>query len=76
MTTKLTLSVDPAVVSRAKRFAKRQGVSVSSLVEAYLASVSEEARPSELPPLVASLRGILEKADTEAYRKHLVGKYL
>ena len=54
MTTKLTLSVDPAVVSRAKRFAKRQGVSVSSLVEAYLASVS----------------------DTEAYRKHLVRKYL
>jgi hypothetical protein len=76
MTGKLTLSVDPAVVSRAKRYAKRQGVSVSRLVEAYLASISEPAPPSELPPVVASLRGILKKAGTEAYRKHLVGTYL
>ena len=76
MTGKLTLSVDPAVVSRAKRYAKRQGVSVSRLVEAYLSSISEQAPPSGLPPVVASLRGILKKVDTEAYRKHLVRKYL
>jgi len=29
-----------------------------------------------LPPVVASLRGILKKADPEAYRKHLIKKYL
>jgi hypothetical protein len=76
MTTKLTLSVNPTVVSRAKRYAKKQGVSVSRLVEVYLASISEEPAPADLPPMVASLRGILKNTDTEAYRKHLVRKYL
>jgi hypothetical protein len=76
VTTKLTLSVNPAVVSRAKRYAKRQGVSVSRLVEVYLSSISEPPAAVDLPPLVTSLRGILKKADTEAYRKHLAGKYL
>ncbi len=36
---KLTLSVRDRVVSRAKRYAKQRGVSVSKIVEAYLASV-------------------------------------
>ncbi len=27
-------------------------------------------------PIVASLRGILKNADPEAYRKHLIQKYL
>jgi uncharacterized protein DUF6364 len=76
MTTKLTLSVDPAVVSRAKRFAKQQGVSVSRLVETYLASVSEQPGAADLPPLVSSLRGKLKHANPEDYRKHLVRKYL
>lgn len=76
MTAKLTLSVNPAVVSRAKRYAKRQGISVSRMVEAYLASVSEQPPPTELPPLVASLRGTLKKAASEAYRQHLSKKYL
>ena len=76
MTTKLTLSVNPAVISRAKRYAKRQGVSVSRLVEGYLASISEEPAVADLPPITASLRGILKNADPEAYRKHLVRKYL
>jgi hypothetical protein len=38
---KLTLSVDERVVLRAKRYAKRRGVSVSAIVEAYLASIAE-----------------------------------
>jgi hypothetical protein len=76
MTTKLTLSVNPAVVSRAKRYAAKQGVSVSWLVETYLASVSQPDSPTELPPLVASLRGALKKAAPAAYRRHLAGKYL
>ena len=38
---KLTLSVDSRVVSRAKQYAKRRGVSVSEMVETYLAAVAE-----------------------------------
>jgi hypothetical protein len=37
---KLTLSVDSRVVSLAKQYAKRRGVSVSNMVEAYLAAVA------------------------------------
>jgi len=73
---RLTLTVDPAVVSRAKRYAKQNGVSLSAMVEAYLASVSAPARAQELPPILRSLRGILKKGDPEDYRKHLAEKYL
>jgi hypothetical protein len=74
---KLTLSVDDAVVSRAKRYAKRQGVSVSQMVEAYLAAVSESGAPAprDFPPILRSLRGSLQRGDLETYRKHLAVKY-
>jgi hypothetical protein len=41
MQTKLTLSVTPSVVSRAKRFARQQGISISQMVEVYLSSVTQ-----------------------------------
>jgi hypothetical protein len=44
-------------------------------VEGYLASLSEQTEDADLPPLVASLRGVLKGVDTEAYRKHLARKY-
>jgi hypothetical protein len=72
---KLTLSVDPSVVSRAKRYARKRGTSVSRMVEAYLSSVSEPASPTDMPPILRSLRGTLKKADLDDYRKHLTRKY-
>lgn len=74
---KLTLSVDDGVVSRAKRFAKQNGVSVSEMVETYLAAISASSsgatKPS--PPILRSLRGSLKKADLNEYRKHAAAKY-
>jgi hypothetical protein len=70
------LSVDEHIVSRAKRYAKQHGVSVSELVEVYLAAVA--GRPSAATPdtpIPRSVRGCLEKADLEGYRKHLAAKY-
>jgi hypothetical protein len=74
---KLTLSVNPEIVSRAKRYAKRRGVSVSAMVEAYLAAVSEtpDQSPKNSLPVLRSVRGILKKTDLEAYKKHLAAKY-
>jgi hypothetical protein len=72
---KLTLSVDPAVVSRAKRYAKQNGVSLSGMVEVYLASISAPPAAKEMPPILRSLRGILKRADPEDYKKHLAAKY-
>jgi hypothetical protein len=73
---KLTLSVDKAVISRAKRYAKQRGVSISEIVEAYLGAVSEPAVPdTRSAPILRSLRGSLKSADVEEYRKHLDEKY-
>jgi uncharacterized protein DUF6364 len=72
---KLTLSVDPHIVARAKRYAKQQGTSVSEMVETYLAAVSQPSSTQEVPPISRSLRGVLKKGDVRQYRKHLVDKY-
>ena len=73
---KLTLSVDGDVIRNAKRFAKRQGLSVSQIVQGYLSSV---AAPSTAiardTPILRSLRGSLKKADIADYHKHLTAKY-
>jgi hypothetical protein len=74
---KLTLSVDGEVVSRAKRYARERGVSVSQIVEAYLAAVSDPSPRTrhDSPPILRSLRGVLKRADLKEYRKHLAAKY-
>jgi len=76
---KLTLSVDAEVVAGAKRYAARQGTSVSRLVETYLDAL---ARPpvvadEELPPITRRLSGILKgvKFDHEEYVDYLERKY-
>ena len=72
---KLTLSVDRSVVSRAKRYAQRQGLSVSEMVEAYLAMVSNPIDVKDAPPILRSVRGTLKKADLAEYRRHLTEKF-
>jgi antitoxin component of RelBE/YafQ-DinJ toxin-antitoxin module len=73
---KLTLSVDNRVVSRAKQYAKRRGVSVSEMVEAYLAAVAGPTFPTTgAVPILRSVRGVLKDADLDEYRKHLVAKH-
>jgi hypothetical protein len=77
MQTKLTLSVAPSVVSRAKRYAKQRGISISQMVEVYLDSVTKPLTDSEPePPVLGWLRGILKGADPKDYRVYLVKKYL
>jgi hypothetical protein len=71
---KLTRSMDKQVVSRAKAFAKLRGVSVSELVETYLAAVVAPTRPvTGATPVLRSVRGILKHADIEDCRKYLAG---
>ncbi|MGA7411857.1 MAG: DUF6364 family protein [Bryobacteraceae bacterium] len=73
---KLTLSVDDGVVSRAKQYARLHGISVSEMVEGYLAAVADP--PSSAggrAPILRSLRGVLRKADIGEYREHLASKF-
>jgi len=73
---KLTLTVDNRVVSRAKQYAKRRGISVSKMVEAYLAAVADPSSLATGPaPILRSVRGVLKNASIRQYRKHLAAKY-
>ena len=73
---KLTLSVDDTVVARAKRFALKKGVSVSSMVEAYLDAVTGPAvHATKNAPVFNALRGSLKGADPRDYKRYLEAKY-
>jgi hypothetical protein len=68
--------VDDRVVTKAKRYAKLQGVSVSEMVESYLSAVADpNLQTSAETPILRSLRGSLKKADVEGYRQYLTAKY-
>lgn len=76
---KLTLSVDKAVVRRAKRYAARRGTSISELVERYLDLLSQpdsnqtDALSPTLARLRAEWRGV--SVDEADYYKYLERKY-
>ena len=72
--TKLTLSVDPEVVARAKRFSERNETTVSQLVERFLASLEDSVEAAT--PISTRLRGVLPTTVTrDEYRAHLDEKY-
>jgi hypothetical protein len=75
---KLTLSVDSAVVRRAKRYARARGTSLSSLVERFLdllaTEVDKASEPTE-PPILRRLRGSLKGVSVGDYRRRLERKY-
>jgi hypothetical protein len=57
---KLTLSVDDRVISRAKQYAKQRGLSISGMVEAYLAAVADPPAPAKgVAPIEVSMKRIL-----------------
>ncbi len=80
MNTKLTLNVDKAIIEQAKAYAKSQKISLSRLIESYLASLTSQKRDDfEITPLVESLSGVM-KIDSdydykEEYSDHLTKKY-
>ena len=73
---KLTLSVEDEVVSRAKDYARSRGLSVSKIVESYLAAVAEPISTSKgATSILRTVRGVLKNANIDDYREHLVAKY-
>lgn len=72
--TKLTLSVDPAIVERAKRFSRRNETTVSELVSQFLASLSD--RPGGSGPITSRLRGVLPSdVSVEEHEEHIQSKH-
>ena len=80
MYTKLTLNMDKTVIEKAKAYARSRKVSLSRLIESYLASlVSKERDTIEITPLVESLSGVI-RLDKEIdikreYSDHLAKKH-
>ena len=80
MDKKLTLSLDKAIIERAKSYAKSNNISLSKLIEAYLGALTKnEKDPSEITPLVKSISGVIELPadfdEKEAYADFLIEKY-
>ena len=73
MKTKLTVTIDRELLPRAKEFARRKGVSLSSLVEDSLRHVSEQPAPT----FAARWRGMFRPARRNEKRsRRLARKYL
>jgi hypothetical protein len=72
MTTKLTLTIDDAVIAIAKKYAKQNGKSLSDIVENYLMSLSAKGNTEEnISPNILKLMGSIELPDNFDYKKEL-----
>ncbi len=80
MHTKLTLRMDESLVEKGKFEADRRGKSVSQMVGDFFDSLSMSSQQAakKLPPLTASLVGVLKgsRMNADSYKEHLREKYL
>jgi Family of unknown function (DUF6364) len=72
MTTKLTLTLDNAVIAVAKKYAKNEGKSLSGIVENYLKSLASNNEPEEeISPRILKLMGCIDLPEDYDYKKEL-----
>lgn len=72
MTTKLTLSIDEAIISSAKKYAEKKGKSLSKLVETYLKTISSGSDENDdISPKIKKLRGSISLPKNFDYKKEL-----
>jgi len=73
MNTKLTLTIEQAVIEKAKLYAKSKGRSLSDLVENYLQLMVEdkEVKPLNSAPIASSLRGTFKAPANFSYQEEL-----
>jgi hypothetical protein len=81
MDTKLTLNLDKEIIEKSKEYAKSQSISLSKLIESYLASLvnDRQSKEIEITPLVKSVSGVIELEEgfdyKEKYTEYLLEKY-
>ena len=72
MTTKLTLTLNQQVIESAKAYAKRNGKSVSSIVESFLRSLEQTGELKQaLSPEVKRLLGSVKLSKSFDYKTEL-----
>ncbi len=82
MDRKLTLSLNSTVIDRAKSYARDHDMSLSRMIEQYLASLTrtaEEDEPEKFTPLVDRLLGVVDLPEGDGYKSgysdYLLEKY-
>lgn len=83
MDSKLTLKLDKSVIEQAKEYAKKNEISLSRLIESYLALLTQKEKSNtkeiEISPYIKSIatgNSISPDIDArEVYREHLLKKY-
>ncbi len=80
MKAKLTLRLDEELIKIAKKYAAKEGKSVSRLVADFFRIIknTESEGNQKIPPTVSSLKGILKDKNVSEndYGKYLEDKYL
>jgi hypothetical protein len=72
MTTKLTLTIDDSVIIIAKKYAKKNGKSLSDIVENYLMSLtSKESKEDKISSKVLKLLGVIKLPQDFDYKTEL-----
>jgi hypothetical protein len=73
MKIKLTLTIEQAVIEKAKKYAKTKGCSLSDIVENYFKVIVKEEGVvhKEATPIADSLRGSFKAPDTLKSKKEM-----
>jgi len=73
MNTKLTLTIEQALIEQAKKYAKGKGRSLSDLVGNYFKAIvkEEDVVSMESTPIADSLRGSFKEPENFDYKKEL-----
>ena len=74
MTTKLTLTLDRSVIRNTKRYARKNRMSLSKMVEFYFKSITTDFGPAidKIPPITSELTGIAELHTDKSNKELLV----
>lgn len=72
MNTKLTLTIEKSVITKAKKYAAGKGRSLSDIIENYLKIITrEDDSDGDLTPIVKSLKGSFKAPEKMDYKEEL-----
>jgi hypothetical protein len=76
MNTKLTLTIEGAIIKKAKLYASKEERSLSDLIENYLKALTmeETKQENELAPMVKSLKGSFKLPAHFEYKKEITDR--
>ncbi len=73
MVKKLTLTLDSNIIESAKKYAKKNNMSLSGIVGLYFKTLSSEINNNKIPPITKELSGIASFTTTKSDKKLLEG---